>query len=96
MLPMKLTILGVKPSKFIIDDYKEDTVKVYVQMPLDPATGGYGSSVEIFDYKVSEDIHEFKNANFPFTAECQLEMVSTGKKTKVRLRKIDNKTAPKH
>lgn len=91
MLPMTLTILGVKPSKFSIDDYKEDTVKVYAEMPLDPDTGGYGSSVEIFDYKTSNEISEFANVTFPFTAQCHLEMVSTGKKSKVRLRKIDHK-----
>lgn len=90
LIPMQLEITGAVPSQFKIDDYVEDCVKVSALIPLDESQGGIGRGADIFNYKTSEDISEFKTIDFtsPVVADCQVEMVKKGKTSKLILRSI--------
>ena len=90
LIPMQLEVTGAVPSKFTIDDYTEDCVNVSALVPLDEASGGVGRGAEVFKYKTSADISEFKDVDFtnPVTADCQVEMVKKGKKTVLVLKSL--------
>jgi hypothetical protein len=87
---MQLEITGAVPSKFTIDDYAEDCVNVSALVPLDESSGGVGRGAEVFKYKTSSDISEFKDVDFttPAIADCQVEMVKKGKKTVLVLKSL--------
>ena len=90
LIPMQLEITGAVPSKFQIDDYVQDCVNVSALVPLDETSGGIGRGAEVFAYKTSADISEFKDIDFTNTviADCQVEMVKKGKKTALVLKAI--------
>ena len=89
-IPMQLEVTGAVPSKFTIDDYTEDCVNVSALVPLDESSGGIGRGAEVFKYKTSADISEFKDVDFtnPVVADCQVEMVKKGKKTVLVLKSL--------
>lgn len=89
---MTLQIVGAKPSKFEIDDFKEDTTKVYALVPLDETSGGLGHAVEAFNFGDSDSISIFKDHQFPIDANCKVELITGGKKSKLVLRSIDIKS----
>ncbi|MGP4120863.1 hypothetical protein ACT3N8_13725 [Psychrobacter aquimaris] len=91
--PMQLTIVGAKPSKFEIDDYKEDTTKVYALVPLDETSGGLGQAVQDFNYLDSNAISIFAGQEFPVNADCKVELITSGKKSRLVLRSIEFKDA---
>ncbi|WP_201617455.1 hypothetical protein [Psychrobacter urativorans] len=90
IIPMQLEITGAVPSKFQIDDYIEDCVNVSALVALDETQGGIGRGAEIFKYKTSTDISEFKDIDFtnPVVADCQVEMVKKGKKMVLVLKSL--------
>lgn len=88
---MQLQIVGAKPSKFEIDDFKEDTTKVYALVPLDETSGGLGHAVEAFNFEDSSSISIFKDHDFPIQADCRVELITGGKKSKLVLRSINIK-----
>lgn len=95
IMSMQLTIVGVKPSKFEVNDYKEDTTKVYALLPLSADEGGMGNACEAFNYKSSLDIQEFKGQSFPITADCKVELITSGKKSRLVLHQVDVKQISK-
>ncbi len=90
LIPMQILITGAVPSKFKIDDYVEDCVNVSALIPLDKDRGGVGNGAEVFKYKTSESMTEFKDIDFsvPVMADCQIEMVKKGKSTVMMLRSV--------
>lgn len=93
-MQMQIEITGVVPSKFTMDGYSEDCVKVSGLIPLDVDKGGKGRGAEIFDYKNSDAIKEFENVDFSQSqlADCTVELVKSGKKSKLILRSVKFKS----
>ena len=92
---MQITIIGAKPSKFKVEDYEEDTTKVYALLPLDEESGGVGQASEAFNFKDSKAISLFDGVKFPVQANCKVELITGGKKSKLVLRSIDIQPQPK-
>lgn len=95
IVPMQLDITGVVPSKFKIEDYQEDCVNVSALIPLDESAGGVGRGAQIFKYKTSDAMTEFKDIDFtnPISADAQVEIVKKGQKTVLILKSIKFKQA---
>lgn len=97
IIQMQLEVTGAVPSKFKVEDYSEDCVKVSALVPLDKDAGGVGRGAEVFNYKSSEDIKEFHGLDFDnrsYLADAQVEMVKKGKQTKLILKSLAFKNQP--
>lgn len=96
LMPMTVEITGAVPSVMNFDGYSEDCVRVSALIPLDTDKGGLGRGAEVFQYKTSADINEFKNVgleNGSVTADCQVELVKVGNKSKLYLRAVKFKSS---
>ncbi|WP_413190046.1 hypothetical protein [Psychrobacter sp. AT9] len=89
-----VTIVGAKPSDFKIEDYVENTTKLYVLVALDDSTGGKGQSVQEFNYKTAEDMKDFDSLDFPVDADIKVELVTSGKRTKLIVKDVKTLAKP--
>lgn len=97
LIPMQLEITGAVPSKFQIEDYKEDCVNVSALVPLDKTVGGIGRGAEVFKYKDSTAISEFEGLdldNQSYIADAQVDMIKKGKKMVLVLMSLKFKSVP--
>lgn len=79
----KMKILGMKASKGDFEGTSFDKTTVFVETRLDDSKGtmkGYASAEYAFGTSV--EFEKFKHLPFPFFADCETELVTTGKMQK--------------
>ena len=85
----KVKILGAKAVDFKPDDNSNrhyDHVALYCEIPMDLSQGtAIGNGCETFNWQDSSNIallRQFKQKDFPITADITFDMVTTGKSVK--------------
>lgn len=82
----KATITGAKMFKDSIDGQAFDQTTLYVQMGLDETKGtAKGFATQALGWGTSDEYHKIKHLPFPFEAEIEMELVTTGKQQKQRV-----------
>jgi hypothetical protein len=86
----QVKVLGMKSSKGTLENGNGyDSTKVYIETALDESKGtSKGFSVVEYGFGLSSEFDKFKHLPFPFMAEAQLEIVTTGKVQKTQLNEI--------
>lgn len=82
----KAIITGAKMFKDSIDGQAFDQTTLYVQMGLDETKGtAKGFATQPLGWGTSDEYHKIKHLPFPFEAEIEMELVTTGKMQKQRV-----------
>lgn len=82
----KAIVTGAKMFKDTIDGQVFDQTTLYVQMGLDETKGtGKGFATQGLGWGSSDEYHKIKHLPFPFEAEIDMELVTTGKIQKQRV-----------
>lgn len=79
----RIKVLGMKSSKGDFEGTHYDSTKVYVETSLDESRGtarGFAAAEYVLGDSLSFD--KFKHMNFPFTADADMEQITTGKAIK--------------
>jgi hypothetical protein len=83
----QLEVIGIKSSKGQLDNGQAyDSTKIYCQVDLDQSKGnakGYGCA----EYPIgdSTEFAKFKHLTFPFVADAEIEIVTTGRTQKTQV-----------
>lgn len=83
----QVKVTGMKPSKGDFEGRAYDSTKVYVETALDDTKGKGFASAE-YSFGEASEFDKFKHLTFPFVAEMELEIVTSGKQTKTVVRGI--------
>ena len=79
-------VRGIKRSKGEMDGVKYDSTKFYIETDLDDRTGNAkGIATTEYSFGTSEEYSRFEAVGCPFQAEAQLQLLTTGKVTKLVL-----------
>ena len=79
-------IVGVKKFNGQIEGKNFDYCRLIVATPLDSSQGNaLGSSTTEYDFGVSANFEQFRNAQFPIEANLNVEIVTTGKTQKLKV-----------
>ena len=82
----KAIVTGAKMFKDSIDGQAFDQTTLYVQMGLDETKGtAKGFATQSLGWGTSDEYHKIKHLPFPFEAEIDMELVTTGKIQKQRV-----------
>lgn len=82
----KAIVTGAKMFKDTIDGQSFDQTTLYVQMNLDESKGtSKGFATQPLGWGTSDEYHKIKHLPFPFEAELEMELVTTGKQQKQRV-----------
>lgn len=84
----RVQVLGMKASKGVIEESGQayDSTKVYVLADLDIRSGNAkGQACTEYSLGVAEDFQKFKHLSFPFDADAEFEIVTSGKASKTLL-----------
>lgn len=92
--PQQVIVTGIKQFKGEVDGKSYDSFKVFLQIPLDESKGtakGYG--VDEFNAGQSEEFDKWKHLPFPVQADAVMEMVTTGKLTRLQVVEVKPRKA---
>ncbi len=80
----RITVVGMKSSKGTLENGTAyDSTKVYALVDLDASKGNAkGMAVGEFNLGSSEEFGKFKHLPFPFEADAEMEIVTSGKVAK--------------
>lgn len=82
----KATVTGAKMFKDSIDGQSFDQTTLFVQVGMDESKGtAKGFATQSFQWGTSDEYHKIKHLPFPFDAEIEMELVTTGKQQKQRI-----------
>lgn len=84
----RVHVLGMKSSKGVIEESGQvyDSTKVYVLAELDARKGdAKGKACTEYAMGLSDEFQKFKHLPFPFEADAEFEIVTTGKASKTLL-----------
>lgn len=81
----EVQVLGMKASKGTMDNgYAYDSTKAYIATPLDDSKGNArGMAAGEYNIGTSDELSRYEKINFPFAAKAEMEIVSTGKTSKM-------------
>jgi len=83
----RIKINGMKASKGDYEGTAYDSTKVYVEVGLDDSKGmAKGTAGGEYTLGKSDEYEKFKHLPFPFLADCEMEMVTTGKEQRTLMR----------
>lgn len=93
-------VVGMKCNKGQMDNGTAfDSTKVFVEVSLDDSKGtAKGSASVEYGFGTSVEFEKYKHLNFPFEADADFEIVTSGKVQKtqlVALRPLEVAKAPK-
>ncbi|MFZ6776228.1 hypothetical protein ACO0LD_05295 [Undibacterium sp. Ji83W] len=80
----KVTVTGMKASKGTLESGQAyDSTKVYVQTRLDDSKGNAkGFATVEYNFGEASEYDKFKHLTFPFIAEMETEMITSGRAMK--------------
>lgn len=79
-----VTVMGLKSSKGEYEGTRYDSTKVYAQIPLDDSKGtAKGFACQEYTMGDSTEYNKYSHLEFPFSAEADMEIVSSGKAQKI-------------
>ncbi|PRP71050.1 hypothetical protein BUE93_08840 [Chromobacterium amazonense] len=79
----QLKILGAKKFRDTVDGVLYDNTKLFVEVNLNDNNGNaVGSASSEMQWGTSENFAKIASLQFPFLANCEMEMVTNGKTTK--------------
>lgn len=92
----RLTVYGMKASKGDYEGVEFDSTKLYTLMPMDEAKGNAkGQAAAEFNIGDSGAFDSFKHLPFPFEADVEIEVVTTGKQVRQLVRSVRPVDPPK-
>lgn len=74
-------ITGAKPSKGEMEGRSYDSTKIYIQTKMD--SNGRGFATSEYNWGDSTNFDKIKDLQYPFSANVSLEMVTSGKTTRM-------------
>lgn len=84
----QVKVTGMKPSKGMLDNGTAfNSTKVYVETALDDTKGKGFASAE-YNFGEASEFDKFRHLTFPFIADVEMEVVSSGKTQKTVVRGI--------
>ncbi|MEW4339137.1 hypothetical protein [Chromobacterium vaccinii] len=79
----QLKIIGAKRFRDTVDGTLYDNTKLFVEVSLNDNNGNaVGSASSEMQWGTSENFAKISSLQFPFMAQCQMEMVTNGKTNK--------------
>lgn len=79
-----VVVTGIKRSVGEFEGRKFDSTKIYVQVDLDDSKGNAkGFATAEYGIGTSAEFEHYQHLPFPFNAEAEMEISSTGKSEKV-------------
>ena len=79
-------VTGIKRSKGEFEGIKYDSTKFYVQADLDDSKdNAKGSATTEYPFGTSDEYQKYVHLTFPFKAELELDIGTTGREQKVTL-----------
>jgi len=84
----QVKVTGMKPSKGVMENGTSyDSTKVYVETALDDTKGKGFASAE-YSFGVAAEFDKYRHLTFPFIADVEMEIVSSGKAQKTVVRGV--------
>lgn len=92
----EVIVRGMKRSKGEMDGVKYDSTKFYIDTDLDDRSGNAkGIATMEYSFGTSEEYTRFESVPCPFKAEAIMQLVTTGKVTKMVLAGLRPLAIPK-
>lgn len=83
----ELKVLGMRSSKGEYEGTKYDKTVVYVETQFDETKGNAkGFAVADYNLGTSDEFEKYKHLSFPFIAQADMEIVTTGKDQRTIMR----------
>lgn len=85
----KVEVVGMKKFEGVIEGVSYDSTTLFVKTELDESreTAKGFATVE-YKFGTSAEFDRFKSLRFPFLAECDIELTTTGRKESKRITAI--------
>lgn len=84
----QVKVTGMKPSKGILENGTTyNSTKVYVETALDDTKGKGFASAE-YNFGEASEYDKYKHLTFPFVADVEMEITSSGKAQKTVVRGV--------
>lgn len=81
---VRMTILGAKRSKGVLDDGTAyDTTKLYIQTAMKKSEDQVGYASAEYNWGTSDNFKQLENLTFPCKADVVFEVVTNGKSSQV-------------
>jgi hypothetical protein len=91
---MEATVEGMKRFKGNVEGVDYDSTKFYIKTDLDDSKGNAkGSATTEYSMGKSDEYDKYSHLSFPFTAVVEMEVVTSGKATKITLVTLKPKQA---
>ena len=91
----RMTVMGAKCFNDVVEGTKYDNTKVFIETPMNEQGGNaVGFAAAEYQWGTSDNFHKIKGLNFPFDADCVIEMVTNGKQQKPVLVALAPVSAP--
>lgn len=88
----EVVVTGIKRSKGNFEGTAYDSTKFYIQTDLDDSKGNSkGMASTEYSMGLSDEYDKFSHLSFPFTAIAEMELVTSGKVTKISLLSVKPK-----
>lgn len=80
----KVIVTGAKSSKGEMEGRPYDSTKIYVQTKMNPDSGEMvGFATAEYNWGLSDNFLKIRDLKYPVDANIQLELVTSGKNTKM-------------
>lgn len=85
----RVVVMGMKGVDVEIDGQRFDSTKAYLQTPFDESKGNAkGFATSEYSFGKSDEFKKYSHLPFPFEADAEMEMVTSGKVSKVVLHSL--------
>ncbi|NMG45550.1 hypothetical protein GPA22_17690 [Aromatoleum toluvorans] len=85
----RVKVTGMKAVDVEMEGQRYDSTKVFLEIPLDDSKGtAKGFATAEYSFGKHDEFDKYKHLPFPFEAEAEMEMVTSGKVSKVVLHAI--------